>query len=100
MDKYESIKQDMMNQLIARNSDSEFFESQVMEYIEYKKMLDALNEDIRTRGVVIKSDGVTAFKRNDSIGESVKVKTIMLKLADSLGIKPSEQVLASDDDEL
>ena len=100
MSDYEAIRSDMMNQLRAKGCDSEYYVSVVNEYMQYKAMLDALNNDIKERGVVIASEGVTAFKRNDSIGESVKVKTIMLKLADSIGIKPNENAVVGDDDEL
>ena len=57
--------------------------------------------EIRDRGVVVTYDnggGQKGIKKNDSIDQRIKVSAQMLKILDSLGIKPTESEV--DDDEL
>ena len=44
--------------------------------------------------------GQKGTKKNDSIDQRIKVNGQMLKILDSLGIKPTGNYLGGDDDEL
>lgn len=75
----------------------------VDKYMDFWDMENDLIADIKERGVVVAYDnggGQRGSKKNDSIDQRIKVNGQMLKILDSLGIKPTGNDMGGDEDEL
>lgn len=97
------IKNDLLEQLIRNGTIGKYYIDLVDKYMDFWDMENALIDDIKARGVVVTYDnggGQKGTKKNDSIDQRIKVNGQMLKILDSLGIKPTGNYLGGDDDEL
>jgi molybdenum-dependent DNA-binding transcriptional regulator ModE len=91
---YRSIKKELLNQLEINGTIAKYYHSLVDTYMRCWADVKKLEADIEERGVVVEyqhGGGQCGMKRNDSIGEKLKVIAQMLKILDSLGIKPLRQ---------
>lgn len=87
------IKNDLLDQLARNGTEGEYFIDLVSDYINMWDTKNKLVEDIKRRGVSVESyssAGVN-LKKNDSVDQLIKLNAQMLKLLDSLGIKPSTE---------
>ena len=69
----------------------------------YRYLGELLKQDIEERGVRVLYDnggGQKGIKKNDSVEQLVKIKAQMLKLLSELNIKPSNDLIGDDEDEL
>lgn len=89
---YKKIKKDLTHQLKVNGANTPTFLSQVDDYMSMWVIKEMLIADIEKRGANISYDnggGQKGTKKNDSIAEQVKVNSQMLKILDTLKIKPS-----------
>lgn len=96
------IKSDLLEQIERNGTYGKYYVDLIEDYMSLWDAKNGLVEDIRTRGVTvdyISNTGQTNVKKNESVGELVKVNSQMTKLLDSIGISPA-QVDADDDDEM
>lgn len=99
--KRKEIRKDLMNQLKRNRISTQYYIDLVEKYMDFWDIENDLIDDIRERGVVVTYDnggGQKGIKKNDSIDQRIKVSAQMLKILDSLGIKPTES--EADDDKL
>ena len=99
--KRKEIRKDLMNQLKRNRISTQYYIDLVEKYMDFWDIENDLIDDIRERGVVVTYDnggGQKGIKKNDSIDQRIKVSAQMLKILDSLGIKPTKS--EADDDEL
>ena len=97
------IKADLLDQLIRNGTAGKYYIDLVDKYMDFWDMENSLIDDIRERVVVktyYKVGGKSGTKKNDSIDQRIKVNAQMLKILDSLGIKPTGNYMGGDDDEL
>lgn len=97
-----AIKQDLLDQLERNGTIGAFYLDLVDDYMELWAVKGLLIEDIKERGATVvytSNTGQENKKKNESVGELLKVNAQMTKLLDSLGITPS-QVEAGFDDEM
>lgn len=88
----ETIRADLLGQLERNKTGGSYYADLVDDYMELWDTKNKLTADIRERGVTVTrvtQAGVNTGK-NDSVGELVKLNAQMLKLLDSLGIKPAQ----------
>lgn len=98
----DTIRQDLLDQLERNGTVGAYFTDLVEDYMEMWDTKNKLATDIRNRGVtvdIVTSAGTNA-RKNDSVGELVKLNAQMLKLLDSLGIKPAPTDNVGEDDEM
>ena len=91
---YEEIKTDLLCQLAINGTSGKHYIDLINDYMDLWVTKSLLVDDIQERGVSITYDnggGQTGVKKNDSIEQRIKVNVQMLKLLDSLDIKPSRQ---------
>ena len=101
-EKYNKIRQDLLDQLDRNGTYGEQFRDLVEDYMAFWITKSLLIEDINKRGVNVKYNnggGQSRSKRNDSVGELNKTNAQMLKLLNELGIKATVAD-SGDDDEL
>lgn len=97
------IKEDLLDQLARNGTAGKYYVDLVDKYMDFWDMENALIDDIKERGVVVTYDnggGQRGTKKNDSIDQRIKVSAQMLKILDSLGVKPTGNYMGGDDDEL
>lgn len=86
-----AIKTELMEQLERNGTVGKYYTDLVDDYMELWDAKNLLAADIRKRGAVvdyISNNGTKNNRKNDSIGELVKVNDRMVKLLDALGIAP------------
>ena len=91
--KQEQIKADLIDQLERSGTAGKYYMDLVNDYMALWETKMLLINDIETRGVVIEyvtQAGTRNMKRNDSVGDLVKVNDRMVKLLVSLGIQPGQ----------
>ena len=91
-ERYQKIKNDLMEQLEIRGTPYEFYRDLVEDYMDIWVTKCLLVDDIQQRGVTVlyhNGGGQKGRKGNDSIEKRIKVNAQMLKLLSELGIKPS-----------
>ena len=96
------IKKDLLDQLERNGTCGKYYTDLVDDYMDLWLTKNLLINDIKTRGVVIRYNnggGQSGTRKNDSIEQVLKVSTQMLKIIESLGIKPST-CDGGEDDEL
>ena len=101
-EKYNKIRQDLLDQLDRNGTYGEQFRDLVEDYMSLWIVKNLLIDDIKARGVSIKwnnGGGQSGYKKNDSIAELNKTNAQMLKLLNELGIKATVAD-GGDDDEL
>ena len=99
----EEIKKDLLDQLDRNGTVGRYYVDLVEDYMNFWDTKNLLADDIKERGVnsvYNNGGGQTGMKRNDSIDQSLKVNGQMLKLLDSLGIKPVRQGGDDGDEEM
>ena len=99
---YDEIKSDLLQQLRLNQTSGKFYLDLIEDYMDLWITKNLLISDIKTRGVTVRYNnggGQSGYKKNDSVEQVLKVNTQMLRILDSIGIKPSASG-GSDDDEL
>jgi hypothetical protein len=98
--KASEIKNDLLEQLKHKSATGNHYADLVEDYMRLWETKNELQSDIKTRGA--KVEIVTAssvnLKTNDSILDLLKVNAQMLKILDSLGLRPTEQSGSNDND--
>lgn len=100
-EKYEKIREDLLDQLDRNGTYGEQFKDLVEDYMSLWIVKNLLIDDIKARGVSIKwnnGGGQSGYKKNDSIAELNKTNAQMLKLLNELGIKATVADSGDDDD--
>jgi len=88
----EQIQQDLLDQLERNGTVGTYYTDMITDYMKLWDTKNRLIADIEERGVTVESvtqAGVN-LKRNDSVGDLLKTNAQMLKLLDSLGIRPAQ----------
>lgn len=99
---YKEIKEDLLDQLERNGTVGKYYIDLVDDYMDLWNTKNLLVMDIKERGVVTtynNGGGQSGHKKNDSVDQLLKVNQQMLKLLDSLGIKPSQMDGDEDDSE-
>lgn len=89
---YEEIKSDLLQQLKMNQTTGKFYLDLIEDYMDLWLTKNLLLTDIKTRGVTVRYNnggGQSGYKKNDSVEQVLKVNTQMLRILDSIGIKPS-----------
>lgn len=92
MKKRDAIKQDLLDQMERNGTLGKYYVDLVDKYMDFWDMENDLIQDIKDRGVIVEYNnggGQSGKKKNDSIDQRIKVSAQMLKILDSLGIKPT-----------
>ena len=100
-ERFAEIKCDLLNALERGGASGAHNEDLVDAYMDLWCHYQLLSDDINKRGILVEyhnGGGQKGKKRNESIGEEVKVSAQMLKIREAIGIKdiPSD----GEDDEL
>lgn len=101
--KQSEIKEDLLDQLERNGTNGKYYIDLVNDYMNLWNTKNKLIADIKKRGVTVPYDnggGQSGNKKNDSIDQLLKVNQQMLKLLDSLGIKPTQGGDSDDDEEM
>ena len=101
MAKKSDIKKDLLDQLERNGTVGEYYGDLVNDYMILWDAKSKLLADIKKRGTkvdVIMTGGFVNIKTNDSIADLIRVNSQMLKILDSLGLKPTQT--DGDEDEL
>lgn len=96
-----AIKTELMEQLERNGTVGRYYADLVDDYMELWDTKNMLVADIRKRGAVvdyISNNGTKNKRKNDSVGEMVKVNDRMIKLLDALGIVPVPDGSGMDDE--
>ena len=97
---YRQIKASLREQLERAGNDRPHYIDLVEDYMKLYVIKELCARDIDERGVVIRGVGSTGQKvekRNDSVDMMQKTNQQMIKLLDSLGIKPEGDFGADED---
>ena len=100
-EKYEKIREDLLDQLDRNGTYGEQLKDLVEEYMTFWITKTLIIEDIHKRCVSVKYNnggGQSGYKKNDSIAELNKTNAQMLKLLNELGIKATVADSGDDDD--
>lgn len=79
------------------------YQDLVNDYMKFWDFKNMLQEDIKERGVSIywqNSETQYGYKKNDSIGDLIKVNTQMLKILFDLGVRASDLEAVEEDEGL
>lgn len=88
-----TIRDDLLAQLSMNGTEGGYYTDLVDDYLGLWDAKQGLLQDIRERGVTVAvttNAGVTNLRKNDSVGELVKVNAQMLKLLAALDIEPGQ----------
>lgn len=90
--KRKAIYDGLLTQLERNHTSTDYYRNLVEDYMALYDAKTKLIADIKRRGVTVEvvSKFGTNTKKNDSVGELVKVNAQMLKLLSELGIKPAQ----------
>ncbi|MBS4981545.1 MAG: P27 family phage terminase small subunit [Lachnospiraceae bacterium] len=97
------IKEDLLDQLVRNGTTGKYYIDLVDKYMDFWDLENELIADIKKRGAIVEYNnggGQKGQKKNDSIDQRIKVNAQMLKILDSLGIKPVGDDSGDDEDEL
>lgn len=95
------IEKDLLDQLERNGTVGEHYKDLVGDYMSLWDTKNLLSADIKKRGAVIdyeSNTGTINKRKNDSVGELVKVNMQMIKLLDAMGIKPAQAGDPEDDE--
>ena len=98
----EQIRQDLIDQLERQGIYGRHYLDLVEDYMALWDTKNALISDIQNRGVMSKyqnGENQWGHKKNDSIGNLVKVNKQMLELLKELGLRAADFEADSNDDE-
>lgn len=90
-DRYIRIEASLLEQLEVNKIDMEYNTDLIGDYMALWLTKCMLIDDINKRGVTVNYNnggGQKGKKKNESVAELTKVNTQMLKILDSLGLKP------------
>lgn len=96
------IRHDLLEKLECNGTSGQHYMDLVEDYMALWDIKNMLTQDIQERGAVVvyvSNTGNENLKKNESVGELVKVNDRMVKLLDALGISPA-QVSDEDDEEM
>ena len=99
-EKYQAIKQDLLDQLDRNGTFGKYYTDLVDDYMDMWVTKCLLVEDIKSRGVSVRwnnGGGQSGFKKNDSVDQRMKINAQMLRLLAELDIKPSQDQGEDDD---
>ena len=97
------IRFDLLDQMQRRGLYGKQYEDLVEDYIALWDVKEKLITDIKNRGAVVdyvSNNGTTNKRKNDSVGDLLKVNGQMLKILDALGLDPEADEAAPIDDEM
>lgn len=97
----EDIKRDLLDELERKGTVGKYYTDLVCDYMVLWDAKNLLKKDIEERGAVVEyisNNGTVNKRKNESVGEMVKVNDRMVKLLDALGITPDSVV--TEDDEM
>lgn len=89
---YNMIRSDLFDQLDRDGTVGRYYADLVEDYMDLWLTKSLLLTDIKSRGVTVtynNGGGQRGVKKNESVEQVLKVNTQMLKILDSIGIKPS-----------
>lgn len=90
----ETIRQDLQTQLKNNGTAGQYYLDLIDDYMDMWDTKNGLTADIRERGekvpVYSAHSSAPSKKTNDSVIDLLKVNAQMLKLLDSMGIKPAQ----------
>jgi len=89
---YKYIRSDMVDQLERNGTTGKYYADLIEDYMELWITKNLLIFDVKARGVTVtynNGGGQRGVKKNESVEQVLKVNTQMLKILDSIGIKPS-----------
>ncbi|WNX85245.1 P27 family phage terminase small subunit [Agathobaculum sp. NTUH-O15-33] len=97
----DAIREELAKQLERNGTKEKYYLDLVDDYMDMWDTKNGLTDDIKKRGekVTFTTASGSNIKTNDSVGDRLKVNAQMLKLLDSMGIKPV-QVEGFDNDEM
>ena len=98
----EQIRQDLIDQLERQGVYGRHYLDLVEDYMALWDTKNALISDIQKRGVMVRyqnGQNQWGHKKNDSVGNLVKVNKQMLELLKELGLRAADFEADSDDDE-
>lgn len=98
-----AVREDLKKQLILKGLTQKFYDDLLEDYMYMLVQKDKLQKDINEHGVrimTVNSKGLSIEKKNESYDLLLKYNQQMIKLLEYLGIKPSENILGDEDDEL
>ena len=87
------IESDLLDQLERNGTVGNHYKDLVCDYMSMWDTKNLLADDIKKRGAVVNyesNNGTVNKRKNDSVGELVKVNLQMIKLLDAMGIKPAQ----------
>lgn len=99
-EKYQEIRQDLLDQLERNGTVGKYYTDLVEDYMSFWVDKCLLTDDIQSRGVVVtynNGGGQSGKKRNDSIADKIKVNVQMLNILNALQIKPTQTEGDGDD---
>lgn len=99
--KYREIKASLIDQIERSGNDTPYFMDLVEDYMKLFIQKEICAADIEKRGITVVGIGSTGrevTKKNDSADILIRTNQQMLRLLDSMKIKPAEA--AEDDEEL
>lgn len=100
-DAYIRIRESLLEQLEHNKINTEYNCDLINDYMDLWVTKCLLIKDINQRGVIVtynNGGGQKGKKKNESVIELTKVNTQMLKILDSLGLKPTNVVTDAGDD--
>lgn len=95
------IKEDLLDQLARSGIEEKYHVDLIEDYMQFWDAKKKLQADIRKRGVAItynNGGGQSGVKKNDSVGECIRVNTQMMLILDKLGLKPVTDVSGEDEE--
>lgn len=100
--KRSEVQQDLIDQLERNGTIGAYYIDLVGDYMTLWDVKDKLATDIKERGakVLVETATTSNLKTNDSVPDALKVNAQMLKILDSLGIKPAQTGGDDGDDEM
>lgn len=100
-DEENAVYQSLIEQLKAKNIDTDYTRSRVDDYMASWRTVKKLTKDIDERGIKIESvnsSGATVLKLNESINARQKENSTMDKILQSLGLNsPTIKTTSADD---
>ena len=101
MTKRSEIRKDLLDELERNGTVGKYYTDLVDDYMTLWDTKNLLKADVKERGAVVEyvsNNGTINKRKNESVGELVKVNDRMVKLLEALGITPDGAV--NDDDEM
>ena len=101
MTKRSEIRKDLLDELERNGTVGKYYTDLVDDYMTLWDTKNLLKADVKERGAVVEyisNNGTVNKRKNESVGELVKVNDRMVKLLEALDITPDGAV--TDDDEM